>query len=252
MTTNDATTREGPPTDASPTRVGELYENPVTGERGVVRIAPRQSNGHLLVVDLYVRPGGAVAGEHVHPMTTETFTVVRGELGIRHDGRELRAGPGARLRIAPGTAHAFWNAGTEEARVLVEVQPGDRFVHLIRQLFLLAQDGRTDTKGRPTPLRAAVIGREFADTIRFTTLPQLIQRLLIGVLSPVAVARGHRALDPAYGSRELPTVDLEPLPAEIVDLVPSLTGVESSGRHLRPGTTSRSTWPNSTTISAGR
>jgi hypothetical protein len=40
------------------THPGELYENPVTGERGVVRVPPRQSNGHLLVVDLYVRPGG--------------------------------------------------------------------------------------------------------------------------------------------------------------------------------------------------
>jgi len=220
------------------THVGELYENPVTGERGVVRIPPRQSNGHLLVVDLYVRPGGAVAGEHVHPVTTETFTVVRGELRVRHDGRELRAGPGTRLRVAPGVAHDFWNDGAEEARVVVEVQPGERFVQLIRQLFLLAQDGRTDTRGRPRPLQAAVLGWEFADTIRFTTLPQPFQKLLVGVLYPIARATGHRALDPAYLRRELPTVDLEPLPAEIVDLIPSLS--------------TRPRWPNSTTASAGR
>jgi hypothetical protein len=88
----------------SRTHAGELYENPVTGERGVVRIRPQQSNGHLLVVDLYVRPGGAVAGEHVHPVTTETFTVVRGELRVRHDGHELRAGPRTRLRVPPASS----------------------------------------------------------------------------------------------------------------------------------------------------
>jgi len=220
------------------THVGELYENPVTGERGVVRVPPRQANGHLLVVDLYVRPGGAVAGEHVHPVTTETFTVVRGELGVHHDGRELRARPGTRLRVPPGVAHEFWNDGAEEARVVVEVQPGERFVQLIRQLFLLAQDGRTDTRGRLKPLQAAVLGWEFADTIQFTTLPQPFQKLLVGVLYPIARATGHRALDPAYLRRELPTVDLEPLPAEIVDLIPSLS--------------TRPRWPNSTTASAGR
>jgi quercetin dioxygenase-like cupin family protein len=220
------------------THPGELYENPVTGERGVVRVPPRQSNGHLLVVDLYIRPGGAVAGEHVHPVATETFTVVRGELGVRHDGRELRARPGTRLRVPPGVAHDLWNDGAEEARVVVEVQPGERFVQLIRQLFLLARDGRTDQRGRPRPLQAAVLGWEFADTIQFTTLPRPFQRLLVAALYPIARATGHRALDPASPRRELPTVDLEPLPAEIAGLIPSL----SSGPR----------WPNSTTVSAGR
>jgi mannose-6-phosphate isomerase-like protein (cupin superfamily) len=220
------------------THVGELYENPVTGARGVVRVPPQHSNGHLLVVDLYVRPGGAVAGEHVHPATTETFTVVRGELGVRHDSRELRAGPGTRLRVPPGVVHDFWNDGAEEARVVVEVQPGERFVQLIRQLFLLAQDGRTDAGGRPRPLQAAVLGWEFADTIRFTTLPQPLQRLLVGALYPIARATGHRALDPAYLRRELPTVDLEPLPAEVAELIPALS--------------TRPRWRNSTTATAAR
>jgi quercetin dioxygenase-like cupin family protein len=220
------------------THPGELYENPVTGERGVVRVPPRQSNGHLLVVDLYVRPGGAVAGEHVHPVATETFTVVRGELAVRHDGHELRARPGTRLRVPPGVVHGFWNDGAEEARVVVEVQPGERFVELIRQLFLLAQDGRTDGRGRPKPLQAAALGWEFADTIQFTTMPRPLRRLLPAALYPIARATGHRAIDPDHLRRELPTVELEPLPAEIAELIPSLS--------------SRPRWPNSTTTIAAR
>ncbi|MFL6227068.1 MAG: GNAT family N-acetyltransferase, partial [Actinomycetes bacterium] len=85
-------------------RVGALYDNPVTGERGVVRVAPSVTNGRLLVVDLYLRPGGAVAGEHVHPAASEAFTVVRGRLGVRHGGRELQAGPGTRVEVPPGAA----------------------------------------------------------------------------------------------------------------------------------------------------
>jgi hypothetical protein len=43
---------------------GEVYENPVTSERAVIRIGTDTISGELLVVDLYVRPGGAVMGEH--------------------------------------------------------------------------------------------------------------------------------------------------------------------------------------------
>jgi GNAT superfamily N-acetyltransferase/quercetin dioxygenase-like cupin family protein len=204
--------------------VGELYENPVTGERGVVRIPPGEANGHLLVVDLYLRPGAKVAGEHVHPVTTEAFTTVSGQLAVRHDGRPLQAGPGTRVQVAPGQAHEFWNPTDEEVRVVVEVQPGERLGQLIRQLFLAAQDGRTDARGRPRPLHAAVLAREFADTIRLTSPPQLVQRAVFGLLSPVARITGHRALDPAYLERELPVVDLEPIPDEIAAVVPALAG----------------------------
>jgi quercetin dioxygenase-like cupin family protein len=186
--------------------VGELYENPVTGERVVVRVPPRQSNGHLLVADLDVRSGGSVAGAHAHPVASETFTVVRGVLGVRHGGRELRAGPGARLRVPAGVVHEVWNAGAEEARVVVEVQPGERWAQLIRQRFLLAQDGRTDARGRPRPLQAAALGWELDDVVRFATFPRPLRRLLVAALYPLARATGHRAIDPASPRRELPTV----------------------------------------------
>ena len=53
-----------------------VIENPVTGERGIVRRTP-DSDSAPLIADLYAQPGAAVAGEHVHPHSTEAFTVVR-------------------------------------------------------------------------------------------------------------------------------------------------------------------------------
>src|SRR5918998_5682105 len=202
-------------------RVGEVFENPVTGERGVVRIAPNKSNGYLLVVDLYVRPGGAVTGEHIHPEFTEAFTVVRGQLGARRDGTDLALGPGMRLEVAAGVAHDWWNTGDEEARVVVEVQPAERFLLAIRNLFLLAQDGKTNAKGMPGPLQAVAFGREFADTIRFTKPPRIVQQVMFGVLGPLAWLTGRRGSYRQYALRELPIVALEPLPPDVADLVPS-------------------------------
>src|SRR5918998_1162676 len=80
-------------------RAGDVLENPVTGERAVVRVGTAESDGELLVADLHVRPGGAVMGEHVHPAIEESFTVVRGRLGYRLDGREAIAEPGQRLHV---------------------------------------------------------------------------------------------------------------------------------------------------------
>src|SRR3712207_3794733 len=130
-------------------KAGDALENPVTGERAVVRVGSAESNGELLVADLYVRPGGAVMGEHVHPRIEESFVVVRGLLGYRLDGREGVAGPGERLHVPRGAAHDWWNAGEEEAQVLVEISPAARFEEMILNAFGLARDGKTDDRGQP-------------------------------------------------------------------------------------------------------
>jgi hypothetical protein len=122
----------------------------------------------LLVVDRYVRPGGRVAAEHVHPAITGAFTVVRRDLQVRHNGHELRVGPGDRTLVPPGVAHDFWNASDRETRVVVEIQPGRRFEQMIRQTFLAAQDGRTDSKGRPFPLPGAMLLRAPAAAVART------------------------------------------------------------------------------------
>ncbi len=184
-------------------KAGDVYENPVTGERAVVRVGAEESGGELAVADLYVRPGGAVAGEHVHPGIEEVFTVVRGSVGFRLDGREDVAGLGRRLVVAPGVSHYWWNAGDAEAHVIVELR-GERrllegFVTMLSNTFGLARDGKTDAKGRPNLLQAALLARQFDEVIRFVEPPRAAQKILFGVLAPVARLLGYRAVYPGYG-----------------------------------------------------
>ncbi len=179
-------------------RSGDVIENPVTGERAVVRVGTEEPGGQAVVTDLYVLPGGAVVGEHVHPAIEETFEVVGGLVGFRIDGRESVAGPGERLHVPPGTAHDWWNAGAEEAHVVVEIRPGARFEQMVLNLFGLAQDGRTNRKGMPNLLQAAIFAREFSDVLYFTKPPLIVQRLLFGVLAAVARVLGYRGSYPRY------------------------------------------------------
>jgi quercetin dioxygenase-like cupin family protein len=108
-------------------KAGDVVENPVTGERGVARIGTAETGGELLVADLYIRPGCAVMGEHLHPGIEERFTVLRGRVGFRLAGRESIAEPGVRLIAPAGVPHDWWNAGPEEALVRVEIWPAARF-----------------------------------------------------------------------------------------------------------------------------
>jgi quercetin dioxygenase-like cupin family protein len=177
-------------------KTGDTVENPVTGERIVVRVGTEDSGGDLLAVDGYVRPGGAVVGEHVHPAIEETFEVVSGLVGFRIDGRESVAQAGERLHVPAGTAHDWWNAGEEEARVSVEIRPGERFEEMALNLFGLAQDGKTNSKGMPNPLQAAIFAREFGDVLHFTKPPLVVQRLVFGTLEAIARALGYRGSYP--------------------------------------------------------
>lgn len=182
-------------------KAGDVIENPVTGERVVARVGTEDSGGGLLVVDGYIRPGGAVTGEHVHPAIEETFTVVRGRVGFRLDGRESIAELGQRLRVPAGMAHDWWNAGEEEAHIVVEISPATRFEEMALNLFGLAQDGKTNSKGMPNLLQAAIFAREFRDVLYFTKPPLLVQRLLFGALAVVARLFGYRGSYPAYMER---------------------------------------------------
>src|SRR4051812_42384532 len=107
-------------------RSGDVIENPVTGERAVVRVGTEESGGELLIVDLYVRPGGAVMGEHSHPAIDEKFTVLHGRVGTRLDGVTRTAEVGETLVVPAGMSHAWWNAGAGEAVVRIEVRPAAR------------------------------------------------------------------------------------------------------------------------------
>ena len=180
---------------------GEVYDNPVTGERVVIRLGTQETGGERLLADIYLRPGGAVAGEHIHPSIDETFTILRGRVGIAIDGRKTIAEPGSKLYVPRGTAHDWWNAGDEEAHILLEVTPAARFEALIRNLFCLAQDGKTDRKGVPRLLQLALIAREFEDVAQLTRPPRLVQKVLFGILAPIARLKGYRGRYPEYEAR---------------------------------------------------
>jgi quercetin dioxygenase-like cupin family protein len=185
------------PQDLNPIRVGEVWENPATGERATILELPHKHPEGRAVAELTALVGARVVGEHRHPALVERFTVLEGELTMKLDGRTSVLREGETGVIEPGVWHDWWNASSDrDARARVEVMPGERFAHLIETLFGLARLGHTNAKGMPHPLQLALTAREFSDVIVFRSPPPAVQRAVFGALAPIARWRGYRATYP--------------------------------------------------------
>jgi len=191
-------------------KAGDIFENPITGERAVVRVGTEDSGGDLVITDLYVSPGGRVAAEHVHPVINEGFTPVSGRVGFRVNGQESVAKIGQRLHVSPGTAHDWWTAGDKEAHAVVELSPAARFEVAISTTFGLARDGKTNANGLTNLLQLALLSREFEDVLYSTNPPRAVQKVRFAVLAPVARLLGYRGSYPEYGPSGF--VEVEPWP----------------------------------------
>jgi quercetin dioxygenase-like cupin family protein len=188
-----------PERTVAPTRpAGTWVENVKTKELGRLRVSPDETEGRRLVADLWLQPGAAVLGEHVHDHLLERFTVIAGTLSTRLDGVEGQAGAGDVIEIPAGIGHDWWNDGDEvvHARVDVETVPGSapmavRFLEMIEVAFGLANSGHTNEEGRPTLLWLAAFAMGYRDVLRLTKPPLAVQRALFEPLAALARRRGR-------------------------------------------------------------
>ena len=182
--------------DLTPIQVGEVWENPVTGERATILELPDANPEGRATAELTALVGARVVGEHYHPALVERFTVLEGELTLKRDGETTVLREGESAVIEAGVWHDWWNASDRNARARVEITPGERFGHMIETLYGLARLGHVNAKGMPNLLQLALVGQEFSDVIVFRKPPPAVQRALFGILAPIARWRGYRATYP--------------------------------------------------------
>jgi mannose-6-phosphate isomerase-like protein (cupin superfamily) len=173
-------------------RAGDTIENPVTGERIRFLETAAETHGELVRIECVVDPSGFVAKAHVHPAQTECFEIVEGSVTFKVDGQEIVARPGDRVLVPAGRRHQFWNATDDIVRFRCEIRPALGFEQLIETMFSLAQDGKTNRKGMPNPLRLAVIARARFDTVRLPFPPAWIQRVGLALGAPLGRLVGYR------------------------------------------------------------
>jgi mannose-6-phosphate isomerase-like protein (cupin superfamily) len=196
---------------------GDVFDNPVTGERATIRLGTRETRGDRLVVDLELRGAGFGSPLHLHPSIHERLRVVSGSVGVSIAGIVSVAELDKTIEIPPGVPHQFWNAGIVEAKLIMDIRPANRFEAFTRNMIGLAQDGKTDPKGMPNLLQRSLLAKEFGDVTQFLSPPRFLQAALFPILAPVARMRGYRGsyseyvfrstLEPARNEAKAPTFE---------------------------------------------
>ena len=180
-------------------RTGDVIHNSITGETIRFVETAADTDGERVVIDVLVEPNGFVASAHLHPYQTEVFEVIDGELTFKVGGEVVVATAGESVTVGRKTAHQFWNASETAARFRCTVTPALQFERLLETMFGLANDGKTNAKGLPNPLRLAVIANDHFDDVRLPFPPAWVQKLGLVTGAPVGRLLGYR---PTYAPAE--------------------------------------------------
>jgi quercetin dioxygenase-like cupin family protein len=171
-------------------RRGRVIENPISGERIVIRKSGAETGGKLLAFDLFLPPGGHVPAGHVHPEQEERFTVVSGEMRFRLGRRNIEAGTGETVIIPAGRAHWFGNAGSGVSHARVEVRPALRMEEMFVATEAIGFEGHFPGTRLPKLSDLAMVLLEFRRELAVPHLPPVVAA---AVLSPLAwLARRRR------------------------------------------------------------
>lgn len=162
-------------TKAEPASGGNVIVNPLSGERIVIRQAAPA--GGVLAWELTLAPGGRVPSAHRHPEQEECFTVLAGTLRFRLGWHRLTAGPGATVRVPPGTVHHFANPGSTVARVAVTTVPALSMAELLATAAALAQQQHAAGRRLPRLADLLLFMRDFEREVQAPYLPAGVARL---------------------------------------------------------------------------
>jgi quercetin dioxygenase-like cupin family protein len=169
---------------------GQVIDNPISGERIVIRTTAAESGGQVLAFDLFLPPGAKVPARHVHPVQAEQFTVIEGRIRFRVGRRSIVAVPGETVLVPPGTAHWFGNTGAGVALTRVEVRPALRMQQLLERAGGMSLERHLPGIRMPRLSDLAVVLLDFQREIAVPNVPAGLVRT---VLTPLAWLGRRRA-----------------------------------------------------------
>jgi len=174
--------REGSaPGSTAPRRV---ISNPISGEQIVILTSGTETDGKLLVFDLFLPPGTQVPSRHTHPIQEERFTILAGTMRFRLGWRSILVTPSAAIVIPPGVAHWFGNAGSGMVHARVEVRPALRMEELFATAAMI--EASTHHSIRHWVRQLPAIARLMLEFQREVAVPDIAAWLVRPVLAVIA------------------------------------------------------------------
>jgi quercetin dioxygenase-like cupin family protein len=156
------------------------------GERLTFTGVTRGPHGERLGVDGVAQPG-AGPPMHVHYLQEEGARVVRGRIGYQSPGGPPQfAGPGELVVWPAGTAHKWWNAGSDELHMTGWCSPPDNIEFFLGTLYASTKENG----GRPGLFDAAFLLTRYRTEFSMLELPAVVRRVVMPIAYVVGMVLG--------------------------------------------------------------
>lgn len=178
--------------DFRPVGIGERYAFTTTAD---------QTNGELVVMEVFLSPNSPWSGPpHLHPVQEEQYEVLSGTLDVMLDGKKQILREGERLVVPAGTSHTFGNYNAAEVHFISEHRPALRFQEMMEAWYAPVKEGRLDKANSLKGLiMYAAVAQNYTQEIVFAN-PAL--RVLQRVLAALGRALSYGQANSASSSVE--------------------------------------------------
>lgn len=177
-----------------------VISNPVTNEYGA-KIQVENEKGEFVEKGLGIVPPNSIGPPvHIHPTYDETFTVVEGSFEFILNKKPVIISKGEKVVVKRGMAHTFKPA--DESKIcsfLLEANPEGKLNDVIRTIWGLAHDGKSNSKGQPNEFwQGIAIGSELKDDTLFVSPPPFVQRFMFKIFGRTASKKGYKGIYDKY------------------------------------------------------
>ena len=134
-----------------PADTGPSYWGP--GDRYTFLVTGAQTNGAYFIFEAIVPPGGGPP-PHTHSKEDEGIYILEGAIDVTMGNKQIKAKVGDFVHLPRGIIHAFRNAGSEQAKMLVLFTPAG-----MEKFFEEVLEPVKDRSATPPPMTDALMGR---------------------------------------------------------------------------------------------
>lgn len=173
-------------------KAGDTIINPISGEQISFEKTGAETNGKYFAGQIVLAPQGIGPPEHIHPIIKEQFKIVSGRLNALVNGEERTLSQGEDLIVSPGTPHRWWNTTDEEVHIEYVFSPALPLDRFLESVFALAQAGKANKKGLPSPIRMAPILQKYWSVLYLAKPTLSVQKVVMRILSIPAKLMGYQ------------------------------------------------------------
>lgn len=206
---------------------GQMFENPITGERMIFRKAGCDTDWMVLDIEFVLPPNDQhPLAPHFHLYFDERSEILEGTAHYKLGGVEYSAHAGDTLLLPRKVSHVHpWNTGQDVLRVRKITQLDTPQPQLLlasatffESLYALAQQKKVKDNGLPTSFLQTIVLLQALEPSAYVALPffppviqSLIQKPILGLLAAIGRARGYQSCYVAAPLAEETILKREPM-----------------------------------------